>query len=239
MNLNKEGADMKFDFKKRGRTLREVGRDEKEAALPKVIGFVVNKLAGKTKSGAFAASLFGRKTPVEYFTEVAYGVVFDRRKLDDPNAWRDDQLLTDLLKGAAWSAMGHWERWWERLQKRLGHVISESELPEPEDFAAKLAVSSDEDDMDDEERAVADAKADERRRIGFETVEELVKDDPILKKYVKAVKELYTERAIRKRMNMTKEKLAETEAKVLELIEQYWEREKQKTIYHLKFVEMK
>ena len=230
---------MKFDFEKRGRTLREVGRDEKEAALQVLIGFVVNKLAGKTQSGAFADSWFGSRTAVEYFTDVGYGVVFDRRKLDDPKAWKDDKKLTDLLKGAAWSAMGHWERWWEALQKKIGPEMMESDLPEPEEFAAKLAVRSDEDDMDDEARAAADEKAEKRRQIGFEKVEELVKDDPILKKYVKAVKELDTERAICKRMNMSKEKLAETEVKVLVLIEQYWEREEQKTLNQLKFGRMK
>lgn len=230
---------MKFDFEKRGRTLRDVGRDEKKAAMQVLIGFVVNKLAGKTHSGAFADSWFGSKTAVEYFTDVAYGVVFDRRKLDDPKAWRDDLLLTDLLKGAAWSALGHWERWWEALQKKIGQELTESQLPEPEDFAARMAVDSDEDDMDDEERQAADEKADERRRIGFEKVEELVKDDPVLKKFVKAVKELDTVRAICKRMNMDKKKFAETEAKVLELIEQYWNNEKQKTMYHIKIVRMK
>ena len=238
MNSIKKGAGMKFDFEKRGRTLREVGHDEKEAAMQVLIGFVVNKLAGKTKSGAFARSWFGRKTPVEYFTDVGYGVVFDRRKLDDPKAWKDDKKLTELLTGAAWSAIGHWERWWEALQKRIGKELPESMLPEPEDFAARLAVSSDEDDMDDEERSAADAKADEERRIGFEKVEELVKDDPVLKKYVKAVKELDTERAMCKRMNMTKEKLAETEAKVLELIEQH-KKKKSKTLHYIKIVEMK
>ena len=234
----REGAEMKFDFEKRGRTLREVGRDEKEAATQVLIGFVVNKLAGKTKSGAFAASLFGRKTPVEYFTEVAYGVVFDRRKLDDPKAWRDDLLLTELLTGAAWSAIGHWERWWEGLQKRIGREIPESGLPEPEVFAAILAVEVDDGGMTEEERKAADKKADERRRIGFDKVEELVKDDPILKKFVKAMKELNTVRDICKRMNMNKEKFAETEAKVLELIDQYLEREKQNTKRNLKTVDM-
>ena len=66
-----------------------------------------------------------------------------------------------------------------------------------------------------------------------------MKDDPVLKKYVKAVKELDTVRAIGKRMNMNKEKLAGTEAKVLELIEQYWNNEKQKTKYQIKIVRMK
>lgn len=235
----KKGVDMKFDFEKRGRTLRDVGRDEKKAAMPVVIGFVVNKLAGKTDSGAFAASLFGRKTPVEYFTEVAYGVLFDRRNLDDPDAWDENQKLTTALCYAAWSAMGHWERWWEGLQKRYGRELPESVLPEPEDFGTKLAVASDEDDMSEEERQAADEKADERRGIGFEKVEELVKDDPVLKKFVKAVKELDTVRAICKRLNMDKKKFAETEAKVLELIEQYWNSEKQKTKYQIKIVRMK
>lgn len=215
---------MKFDFEKRGRTLREVGRDEKEAATQVLIGFVVNKLAGKTKSGAFAASLFGRKTPVEYFTEVAYGVVFDRRKLDDPKAWRDDLLLTELLTGAAWSAIGHWERWWEGLQKRIGREIPESGLPEPEVFAAILAVEVDDGGMTEEERKAADKKADERRRIGFEEVEKLVKDKPILAKYVKAVKETYSMRDITKRMKMTKAKCEEIEAELLKLIDEYLER---------------
>ena len=220
----KKGDDMTFDFKKRGRTLREVGREEKNAAMQELIGYVAGSLKGKTQYGAFAKSWFGSKTAVEYFTDVAYGVVFDRHKLDAPKAWRDDLLLTDLLKRAAWSAMGHWKREWERLHNKYGCEITESALPEPEVFAAKLAVALDEDKMDDAARMAADKEADEHRRIGFEEVEKLVKDKPILAKYVKAVKETYSMRDISKRMKMTIAQCEEIEAELLKLIDEYLER---------------
>ena len=229
---------MKFDFKKRGRTLRQVGREEKEAALHVLLGFVTNRLARKTQSGAFAHSWFGSKTAVEYFTEVAYGVVFDRCKLDDINAWKESQKLTTMLCNAAWSAMGHWERDWMSFQKHFGPVQAESGLPKPEDFAAKLVKDTDEDVMDERARMAADEKADEEQRIGFAELEELVKDDPKLKKYVKAVKELDSIRAISKRMNMDKETLAETEAELLELIRRYQKSKNGETQHCARIVEM-
>ena len=234
----KKGADMKFDFKKRGRTLRQVPREEKEAALQVLTGFVTKRLAGKTQKGAFANSWFGSKTAVEYFTEVGYGVVFDRRNLDNPKAWKATRKLTTELCNAAWSAMGHWEREWETIHGKFGPVATESELLEPEDYAAKLVKDADEDEMDEEARQAADEKADEERRIGFEEVEELVKDNPKLKKYVKAVKELYDLRAISKRMNMDMKTLAETEAELLDLIEQYLKTKKKPTPGHARIVEM-
>ena len=82
----KKGADMKCDFEKRGRTLRQVPREERNAAMPDLIKYVAGSLKGKTQSGAYSNSWFGSKTAVEYFTEVAYGVVFDKRNLDNPKA---------------------------------------------------------------------------------------------------------------------------------------------------------
>ena len=235
----KKGAEsMKFDFKKRGRTLRQVPREEKEAALQVLTGFVTKKLAGKTQSGAYAKSWFGSKTAVEYFTEVGYGVVFDRRNLDNPKAWKATRKLTTELCNAAWSAMGHWEREWETIQKHFEPVETESGLPEPEDYAAKLAKDTDEDEMDEKARQAADEKADEERRIGFEEVEELVKDNPKLKKFVKAVKELDSIRGICKRMNMDKDEYAETEAELLNLIKQNKKSLKKDTQHHARIVEM-
>ncbi len=209
-----------FDFKKRGRTLREVSREEKRAAMDELIKYVAGHLKGRMESGAFARSWFGSKTPVQYFVEVAYRRVFDRRNLDNKKAWKDNLTLTDWLKGYAKSDMGHWVREWKSKQEKIGYDKTESDYEEPDTFANRMAVY-DEDKISDEERETLDEMDDEERRIGFEEVEELVKDNPKLAKYVQAVKDLNDIRSITKRLKITKKQFEEMETETLKLIHNY------------------
>lgn len=209
-----KGAKQEFDFEKRGRTIKDVSRAEKMAAMNVLVGWLTKELAGKTSSGCFSEEAIGMPA-VRYFACIAYGKIFNG---GGNWTWKENNKLTTLLCKCANTEMVHWVRKWKTLKdKEKLEPTPVSYYAYPENLLDRLATNpEDEDKLSDEEREAADEQAEKDRVIGFDEALEIVKDDPKLVKFVKAVRDLETRRQIEKRLKIKVDQYFELEAELLE-----------------------
>lgn len=201
----------KFDFRKRGRSIDDVRYAEQEAALYVLMGHLTKILTGKTETGAFSVQALGRPA-VEHFSEIAMIKVFTGRW-----TWKEETKLTTLLCNCAESEMAHWVRKW-RAKQAQDKVEPQpaSSLYDPDKVLDGYGYDPEKDEaLSDEERAAADEQEEQERVIGYEEALEIVKDDPRLVKFVKAVHDLETCRQIEKRLKITVAEYDELEAELL------------------------
>lgn len=202
----------KFDFRKRGRSIDDVRYAEQEATLYFLMGWLTRKLGDNIKTGAFSEEALGCKA-VEYFSEIVMIKVFNGSW-----KWKEETKLTTLLCNCAKSEIAHWVRKWRSMQAK-GHIEPPpvSSLYDPDKAIDELGYDPEkEDELSEDEREAADENAENERVIGFNEALEIVKDDPKLVKFVKAVRDLDTCRQIQKRLNITVDEYDELEARLLE-----------------------
>lgn len=202
--------ELVFDFKKRGRSINDVGHLEQDAALDYLMNWLTYKLKDKTSAGCYSEEALGLPA-VEYFASIAMGKVFGGYW-----TWKEETKLTTLLCNCAWSEMGHWSRDWKK--KKVNDQLEPppiSYVANPESYLDKLE-ADEANQMKREEREEADEQAEQVRTMTFAAVLDAVKDDRELVRYVKAVKDLDNYRDIEKRLKVKKEMREEIEARLME-----------------------
>ena len=201
--------ELVFDFKKRGRSIDDVGHLEQNAALDYLMDFLTYRLKDKTSAGCYSEEALGCPA-VEYFASIAMSKVFGGYW-----TWKEETKLTTLLCNCAWSEMGHWSRDWKKKRDK-GELEPQpiSFVANPESYLDKLEAEANQ--MKEEEREAADEQEERQRTMTFAAVLDEVKDDRELVRYVKAVRDLDTYHDIEKRLKVKKEKREEIEARLME-----------------------
>ncbi len=201
--------ELVFDFKKRGRSIDDVGHLEQNAALDYLMDFLTYRLKDKTSAGCYSEEALGCPA-VEYFASIAMSKVFGGYW-----TWKEETKLTTLLCNCAWSEMGHWSRDWKKKRDK-GELEPQpiSFVANPESYLDKLEAEANQ--MKEEEREAADELEEQQRTMTFAAVLDAVKDDRELVRYVKAVRDLDTYHDIEKRLKVKKEKREEIEARLME-----------------------
>ena len=201
--------ELVFDFKKRGRSIDDVGHLEQNAALDYLMDFLTYRLKDKTSAGCYSEEALGCPA-VEYFASIAMSKVFGGYW-----TWKEETKLTTLLCNCAWSEMGHWSRDWKKKRDK-GELEPQpiSFVANPESYLDKLEAEANQ--MKEEEREAADEQEEQQRTMTFAAVLDEVKDDRELVRYVKAVRDLDTYHDIEKRLKVKKEKREEIEARLME-----------------------
>lgn len=201
--------ELVFDFKKRGRSIDDVGHLEQNAALDYLMDFLTYRLKDKTSAGCYSEEALGCPA-VEYFASIAMSKVFGGYW-----TWKEETKLTTLLCNCAWSEMGHWSRDWKKKRDK-GELEPQpiSFVANPESYLDKLEAEANQ--MKEEEREAADEQEEQQRTMTFAAVLDAVKDDRELVRYVKAVRDLDTYHDIEKRLKVKKEKREEIEARLME-----------------------
>lgn len=201
--------ELVFDFKKRGRSIDDVGHLEQNAALDYLMDFLTYRLKDKTSAGCYSEEALGCPD-VEYFASIAMSKVFGGYW-----TWKEETKLTTLLCNCAWSEMGHWSRDWKKKRDK-GELEPQpiSFVANPESYLDKLEAEANQ--MKEEEREAADEQEEQQRTMTFAAVLDAVKDDRELVRYVKAVRDLDTYHDIEKRLKVKKEKREEIEARLME-----------------------
>lgn len=205
--------ELVFDFKKRGRSIDDVGHKEQKAALDYLLGFLTNWLRGKTRAGCYSEEALGCPAVV-YFASIAMCKVFGGYW-----TWREETTLTTLLCNCALSEMGHWSRDWKKKREKGELELQPiSFLANPESYLDKLEAETNQ--MMEEEREAADELEEQQRTMTFKAVLDAVKDDRELVRFVKAVKDLDDYHEIEKRLKVKKEKREEIEARLMERLKE-------------------
>lgn len=201
--------ELDFDFRKRGRSINDVGHLEQNAALDYLMDFLTYRLKDKTSAGCYSEEALGCPA-VEYFASIAMSKVFGGYW-----TWKEETKLTTLLCNCAWSEMGHWSRDWKKKRDK-GELEPQpiSFVANPESYLDKLEAEANQ--MKEEERQAADEQEEQQRTTTFTAVLDAVKDDRELVRYVKAVRDLDTYHDIEKRLKVKKEKREEIEARLME-----------------------
>lgn len=205
---------LEFDFKKRGRSIDDVGHREQTAALNVLMGYLTKLLAGKTKEGCFSEEAIGCPA-VEYFASIAMAKVFNGNW-----KWKEETKLTTLLCNCAGSEMAHWSRKWKnKKEKEELEPLPVSYLAYPEALLDKLS-TEDEDKMEEEERMAIDEKEEREIKMTFDEAKEIMKDDPMMLKLLKVIQTSYDNRQIEKRMNMSVAQRKEAMKHLIERLKQ-------------------
>ena len=201
--------ELVFDFKKRGRSIDDVGHLEQNAALDYLMDFLTYRLKDKTSAGCYSEEALGCPA-VEYFASIAMSKVFGGYW-----TWKEETKLTTLLCNCAWSEMGHWSRDWKKKRDK-GELEPQpiSFVANPESYLDKLEAEANQ--MKEEEREAADEQEEQQRTMTFAAVLDAVKDDREPVRYVKAVRDLDTYHDIEKRLKVKKEKREKIEARLME-----------------------
>lgn len=196
----------------RAHDVKAVSPKEWKKALRYVAYWLTYMLKDRTETGAFSEAVLGCNA-VEYFTQRAYQKLFSGSW-----KWNENLSLTLQLIRIVKSDMSHHIRDWRKNNepevKAMGELSQEqcyyveweskqlSDLELAEQLEEELKVQQ---QLKDDAYAIAEAAA---------------HDDPVLLKYIKAVKELNNYRAISKRLKLPMREVKTLEARLLDMLKQ-------------------
>ena len=175
-----------------------------QPAMKLAVLWLTDFLSRHSKYGPYSETYIGEPA-VDYFAHRATCTYFKHSV-----ARREGESEFDYIKRIMLDDMGKHIRKWRKMERPMVYKMGpmdDAEVAHMEMVAQKI-----EEDL---------VKTESRMEIALKVAEKVVEGDPVLTKYVKAMKDYNDYRSIAKRMKMTIGEVKKLEERLLELVKPY------------------